>query len=527
MATWLPRFVIRRALIYTHRWLGIGGGLLFVAWFVSGLVMMYERMPALAPEERLMRLPALDLSELSVAPADAARSAGFRPDRLRVGMLGRRPVYRFEREGNWSTVFADDGQLLRDLSAEQATGLARQFAPEFSHSARHDAHLEDPDQWALLLRGLMPHHRVSLGDPDDSYLYVSDRTGEVVMKTTRSGRRWAYAGAVLHWLYFTPLRRQTSLWVNTVIWLSIAGCLLTLSGLLWGIWRYSLTTRYRQKGVRARSPYAGLMRWHHYAGLIFGLTTFTWILSGCLSMDPWSWHPGTSPTRQQREGVAGGPLRLDLLTPERMRAGLEAFGPSFVPKELEVLQFRREPFLVAYRPPSTVDTQDWQRSGPATFLSAVQSIEHRAVSAVAPEKGTFTRFPADDVLAAARAAMPGSTVKDSTWLDDYDDYYYGRYRALPLPVLRLRFGDPSQTWLYVDPHRGVILRKEERLTRLNRWLFRGLHSLDFRFLYNRRPLWDIVTILLLLGGIVLSVTSMTQAWHRLRRHKRRLVGRRT
>ena len=59
---------------------------------------------------------------------------------------------------------------------------------------------------------------------------------------------------------------------------------------------------------------------------------------------------------------------------------------------------------------------------------------------------------------------------------------------------------------------------------LNRWLFRGLHSLDFRFLYNRRPLWDIVTILLLLGGIVLSVTSMTQAWHRLRRHKRRLVG---
>ena len=52
----------RRWLVYTHRWLGIVGGLLFVAWFVSGVVMMYTRMPGMAPEERLARAPALDLS---------------------------------------------------------------------------------------------------------------------------------------------------------------------------------------------------------------------------------------------------------------------------------------------------------------------------------------------------------------------------------------------------------------------------------------------------------------------------------
>ena len=197
-------------------------------------------------------------------------------------------------------------------------------------------------------------HRVALGRfRRYPYVYISDRTGEVVMKTTRTGRRWAYPGAVLHWLYFTPLRRQTSLWINSVIWLSIAGCILTLSGLLWGIWRYSLKTRYRQKGIRRRSPYAGLMRWHHYAGLIFGLTTFTWILSGCLSLDPWSWHPGTSPTRQQRETMAGGRLRLDLLTPERLRLGAAAISSVVcIPKELEVLQFRGEPFLAGLSRPS-------------------------------------------------------------------------------------------------------------------------------------------------------------------------------
>ena len=44
-----------RVLVYTHRWLGIAGCLLFIGWFISGVVMMYARMPGLASEERLGR----------------------------------------------------------------------------------------------------------------------------------------------------------------------------------------------------------------------------------------------------------------------------------------------------------------------------------------------------------------------------------------------------------------------------------------------------------------------------------------
>jgi len=40
----------------------------------------------------------------------------------------------------------------------------------------------------------MPLHRLALGDPQDTNIYISDKTGEVVMKTTGSSRRWAYAG---------------------------------------------------------------------------------------------------------------------------------------------------------------------------------------------------------------------------------------------------------------------------------------------------------------------------------------------
>jgi hypothetical protein len=39
-----------------------------------------------------------------------------------------------------------------------------------------------------------------------------------------------------------------------------------------------------------------------------------------------------------------------------------------------------------------------------------------------------------------------------------------------------------------------------------------LHSLDFPWLYKYRPLWDIVVILLMLGGTALCVTSLVLTW---------------
>ena len=139
------------------------------------------------------------------------------------------------------------------------------------------------------------------------------------------------------------------------------------------------------------------------------------------------------------------------------------------------------------------------------------------VSVDHPERGAFSRFDADAVEGVAASAMPGSAIVEASWLRRYDAYYYGRNPRPRLPVLRVRYDDPDDTWLYFDPYRGSIARKEERLTRLNRWLYHGLHSLDFPFLYGRRPLWDVVVVLLSCGGLLVSVTSMAQGWRRLRR----------
>ena len=92
-------------------------------------------------------------------------------------------------------------------------------------------------------------------------------------------------------------------------------------------------------------------------------------------------------------------------------------------------------------------------------------------------------------------------------------------------MLRVRYANPQETWVYVDPSRGAVVQRNEKVTRLRRWLYQGLHSLDFPFLYYKRPLWDIVVIVLSIGGTVLSAATMVPAWRRLKRHgqdKRRL-----
>ena len=78
------------------------------------------------------------------------------------------------------------------------------------------------------------------------------------------------------------------------------------------------------------------------------------------------------------------------------------------------------------------------------------------------------------MLEAAVGAMPNVRDADSAWLDAPDAYYYSQGANQHPPVLRVGFGDVEQTWLYLDPRRGAIVLWEDRLTRVNRWLYPGL-----------------------------------------------------
>lgn len=247
-----------------HRWLGVFGCLLFIAWFASGIVMMYARMPELAPHERLDRAPVLDLSAATLSPADAAAKHQLLPGGATVAMLLGRPVYRFQDRSGPVMVFADSGDRFAGFSREDAMReIDRAYPTEIPAIPAYDARIIEPDQWTLQARAQLPMHRVTLRDRDQTVVYLSDVSGQVAVRTTARERRLAYVGAVLHWLYFTPLRKNGPLWNQTIIWLSVAGSVMCALGLIWGFY------------VGWQSPYIGWMKWHHYAGLIFGVITFT------------------------------------------------------------------------------------------------------------------------------------------------------------------------------------------------------------------------------------------------------------
>jgi len=91
-----------------------------------------------------------------------------------------------------------------------------------------------------------------------------------------------------------------------------------------------------------------------------------------------------------------------------------------------------------------------------------------------------------------------------------------------LPVLRVTFADTKQTRIYMSPSHGQMT-KSEIDDRIARWSLYGMHALDFSFLYQHRPLWDVVVRALLIGSTILSSTTLVPMLRRLKRHARRLA----
>ena len=89
--------LLRRAVILSHRYLGIVLSLLVIMWFATGITMMYwGGMPRVTPELRLERLPPVDFSRVQMSPAEAAERAGFEPrGRVTLATLLDRPIFRF------------------------------------------------------------------------------------------------------------------------------------------------------------------------------------------------------------------------------------------------------------------------------------------------------------------------------------------------------------------------------------------------------------------------------------------------
>jgi hypothetical protein len=472
---------LRRWTILLHRYLGIVLSLLFLTWFVSGIAMIYARgMPSLTPEGRRARMPALDLSQFRLSPSEAAEQAGVADSPGQVSLVTalNRPAYRFSAQGG-VVVFADTGDLLEAVTEAQSLEAAARFTGASLSSLRHVGLLNEADQWTLTERRQLPLHKITVDDTPRTELYVSERSGEVVLTTTRGSRALSWVAAIPHWLYFAALRGNDDLWRQVVLWTSGLGIVSALLGLVLAITQY-------------RVLYRGILRWHYVTGVIFGVFTLTWVFSGLMTMEPWFWASSDEVGPQIRTALGGGRIDLSDFSTEH----LAREDPSLLRdvRQIDLRRLQGRPFylLRGVEPqPVLVDAETLQvRSDPVS---------------------------ADVLLGRIRQSAPDLAVASADELREYDAYYYDRDGEAPLPVFRFKLADPENTWLYIDQQRGELLAQFSRRQRLQRWLYQGLHSLDFPFLYNRRPLWDIVVIALCTGGAALSAIGVLLSIRRVRR----------
>jgi hypothetical protein len=502
---------VRKALIFSHRWLGVAICILFMLWFTSGVVMMYWGFPSVTAQDRLDRSPGLETSTIRISPSEAYAKLGVRqpPSQVRLNTFDGRPVYRFRAgRGGERLVYADTGEEQTVVSQAMLQRIATAWTGQPADTARVQP-VTDVDQWTVQgqLRSLRPMWKYSL--PDGQQVYLNGTTGEVVQYTTSKSRFWAWLGPIPHWLYFTPLRKYQVQWTQFVIWSSGIGTVGAILGIAVGVWMYSPRKRYSYAGVAARVPYQGQKRWHMVFGLIFGVGAATWAFSGMLSMDPFpvkTGGPSTAGGRGKGGGREGGPADV----PGALRGRLQ----------LAAFTIKTPNQALAQLPNSTVTELELTSfGGEPVYLAAVGKRETRIV----PVTGEASaEFPRGRIMEIVRTAIGPSNIAELRVMEDYDAYYLDRHRQKPLPVIFLRRNDAGNTRYYIDPKTARVVGTYDSSRWVTRWLYHGLHSLDFPWLYKYRPLWDIVIISFMLGGSVLSFTSLVLAWRVLRRRMKAL-----
>ena len=134
------------------------------------------------------------------------------------------------------------------------------------------------------------------------------------------------------------------------------------------------------------------MLWHHYTGLIFGVLTLTWLLSGLLSVNPWGVFEGRSFSAEVQR------IRGSALTYRVAGDTLTALETHALPEgtvRLEGSVLRGEPYFLA-----------WNRDGSSRRLNT-QTLRHSAL-------------PESAFVEIASTLRPGEKILAQGWLRDGD-----------------------------------------------------------------------------------------------------------
>lgn len=489
----------KRFVYLLHRWSGIAACVLMALWLVSGVVMLFVGHPKLLPAERLAALPALAQPGYCIT-AQQALAQLDQPEQvtsITLTTVANRAVYRMQRsDGRLELVDAIRAQVLPAANAAVALASAKAFVPQAQ--AEMLGLIED-DRWvhSPRLDAHRPLFKVQMHDQAATLLYVSSRTGEVVLDAPRAERYWSMVGAWLHWIYLFRDGSKDAVWSWLVIGLSALCTVSAIAGALVGVWRWRFSGRYKSG---SRSPYRSLaMRWHHISGLLFGLILLAWIFSGLMSMNPFGVFNAQGPAPERsayQPHAAHAPLDV---TPAQILSRLASQG--FVAKELQWLVLGQRPYVLAF-------------DGQARTQLVVANADGAGFS-------VQDQWQPSDVQAAAAKLFAAPIVKAQV-IETYDPYYYQRQAASMyagelrgLPALRLDFADANASSVYLDLHSGQLALSVNSAQRLSRWLFNFLHSWDLPLFLQWSYLREAALIALSIGALFIAGTGLVIAWRYL------------
>jgi len=470
-----------RTLIFVHRWLGIPFCLFFALWFATGIVMHFVPFPERSEAERMAGLAAIDLSGVAHGPAEAILAGkldGVR--RVRLQQRSDGPVYLVSAVSGTAALRAADLSSAEvktePLSFKLAINHARLRGLDTENAAVGE--LADYDQWTVP-NGFDRHrplYRIALNDKAGTELYVSSKTGEVVLDTTRNERAWNYVGSVVHWIYPTILRQNWMAWNVTVWWISLLAILAALSGAIVGPLRFKIVRN------RLVSRYRRWHAWHHWIGLICAIFVMTWIVSGWLSMDHGRLFPEGGLGESEADRIAGEPAWNELTST-----------------------------VLASLPPVTREVE-WFAFGGRIYQRERTGINAQKLSVAASANNVppHAFLEAGEVNAVFSRAVEGCT---HTTIVKPDDDYPVASDVTDAPVYRSICGD---VWYHLDGASGANLEKLDARRRTYRWLYRALHTLDFPVLVARPGLRTVVIVGLCAFGVAFSITGIVIGWRRLR-----------
>lgn len=479
---------MHKFLLTTHRVLGTLLSVFFLLWFLSGFVMLFHQFPKIGQTERrqgYQNFSPLDSNQMQKIDSCLA----LLPDSIvsiGVKVLPRKNGY----EINYQTQH-ENNSLRSDkqeaYSIEELRLYATNIYPKDSIARIELIH--GADTWIPYgQNSLYPLYKFYYTDDAQSQLYVSPKTGDGVQLTTQKSRFWSYLGAIPHWIYFYQLRQHREAWANVILVLSGLGTIMCLAGMYLGIRSYWKTRRSR-RGIH--SPYKRWSyRWHHIVGFFFGSLVSIFVFSGFMSIQDVPTY--IVPIKTDRGVVLK--KQIFLLQREDFKQDLTKLLYRYKNLSIKYIEYKHFANIPYYKL-STNDEDIYLRAVNDDFIS----LELRE----------------NEIARLAQEIAPNEDITIER-LEEYDNYYIDRTHKLALPVYRVLFNDEDQSSCYINPQTAEI-RYYNQNSRLRRILYQGLHSWIFSPLISKPWLWWSIIFISLVGGTILSWTSILLSWHYLKR----------